>query len=358
MSFSAVYGQQRASKTLRAAIRGDRVAGAYIFVGPPGVGKAFTALQFAKALNCLELEDDCCDRCTNCRLIQAGNFPDLLVPERQGRRIIKGSTATDRGKGYLIDIVSRLHFPPVMGKWKVVLLDPADGMTDEAANMLLKILEEPPSRTLFVLITTLETAVLPTVLSRCQRVRFPPLPVQAVQQYLSEHEGIPDELCASLAAAAQGSIERALELNRSDTLARKIEIVDFLLGLFDWSLPTRVDRSLNLLMALSDQRKERGAMEKIGRIIPMLARDLLSSACGFDQEHLLFTERGKQISKLAGRLQKRGALQFLELATEFGEGLLRNENPKNLLYFLGNRMYALLHSERNAASVSRGRHGG
>jgi len=317
----------------------NRLAGAYLFVGPPGVGKNFTAIQFVKALNCLEMEADSCDRCTNCRLIDQARFPDLFIPARQGRRIVKGSTATDKGKGYLIDIVSRLHFPPLMGRYKVVLLDPADGLTDEAGNMLLKTLEEPPSSTLFILVTTVERAVLPTIVSRCQRLRFPPLSEENIRQYLEANAQLPAELAGALAKAAQGSIERALELNESKTLARKLEIVDFLLSLFDSPLPVRVDRTLRLLESIGE--RERDAVNKIGRIAPMLARDILGSASGLDRDMMLFSEREREIGTVAGHLQRRGALRFAALVTEFCAGLERNENPKHVMYYFGNSAFEL-----------------
>jgi len=338
VAFENIYGQAQAVRVLQSAIASERIPGAYLFVGPPGVGKRFTAIQFAKALSCDGEGEDACDSCPNCRLINREEFPDLFVPVQRDRRIIKGSTATDRGKGYLIDIVSRLHFPPVMGRFKVVLLDPADRLTDEAGNMLLKILEEPPKKTLFLLITTLEDAVLPTLVSRCQRLRFPPLPVDTVRQFLVDRGENP-ALAAAVAKASRGSIEHALELGQTRLMEQKLEVVDFLLNLFSNPLHDRVESSVRLLGTAGEN--ERQAVSRVGTIAGLLARDILWAASGFAPEELVFSERGKPIEKLSRRLSTRGALDFAGAVRELTAGIQRNENPRHLLYFLGNTAVSL-----------------
>lgn len=339
MSFAWVYGQERAVDVLKGALGSGRVANGYLFSGPPGVGKHHTARQFVKALNCVEEGTDACDDCPNCRLIDKGKFPDFFVPAPQGRRIIKGTSATDRGGDHLVGIVSRLHYRPVMGRYKAVILDPADWLTEEAGNMLLKILEEPPPVTLFILVTTLETSVLPTLVSRCQRLRFPPLKLEEVRRYLEERAGIPSQLAGELASASFGSIERALELNESNILAQKSEIIDYLLSLFESPLPERVTRSMRLLKNIAGN--ERSAVAKVAAVAGMLARDLLSAACGLDDEQLMFRDRGPAVRTLARRVKRKGALEFASLAREMNEGLRHNENPRSMLHYVGNKVSAL-----------------
>ena len=339
MSFARVYGQERAVEVLIGALRSKRVANGYLFTGPPGVGKHHTAIQFVKALNCTEAELDSCDSCASCRLIDKGDFPDLYVPEAQGRRIIKGSTSGERDGRHLSGIVSKLHFRPVMGNYKAVLIDPADWLTEEAGNMLLKILEEPPPATLFILVTTLETAVLPTLVSRCQRLRFPPLGAEEVSRYLTAQAGLPDELAAELAAASFGSIERALELSESNTLARKGEIIDYLLALFERPLAERTTQSMRVLKTIAG--KEREAVAKVAAVAGMLARDLLTAACGLGEEQLMFADRREAVRRLARRVRQEGALEFAALAREMTEGLRHNENPRSMLHYVGNRVSAL-----------------
>lgn len=349
MGFNRVYGQERSIAVLQSTLTRERVASAYLFVGPPGVGKHLTAVEFVKALSCETGAADGCDECTACRLIDKGEFPDLYMPDQQGRRIVKG-TSGERGRNTVVNIVSRLHYPAVMGGVKVVLLDPADALTPEAGNMLLKTLEEPPRNTHFILVTTLESAVLPTLVSRCQRLRFPPLSTADVSRFLVTNRSLPEDLARSLAAASEGSIARALELNAGKVLEQRLEIVDFLLGLPDHGLSERVHASLRTLQGLAG--KEREVVEKIGTIATMLSRDLLSASSGLASDALLFGERAHGIQSLARSWGRHGALSFATLVRAFGTGLRHNENPKHLLYFLGNEMAALSPSGASPAPRS------
>ena len=338
MGFSRVYGQKHSISVLQSVLARDRVAAAYLFVGPPGIGKNLTAIEFVKALNCESPGGDACDQCPPCRLIEGGEFPDLYAPERQGKLIVKG-TSGERGRNTLVNIVSRLHYPAVMGRTKVVLLDPADALTSEAGNMLLKTLEEPPRNTHFILITTLESAVLPTIVSRCQRLRFSPLPPAEVARFLVAQRSVPEDLARSLAAASEGSIARALELNAGRVLEQRLEIVDFLLALPQNDLSQRVAASLRTLQGLAGTERE--VVTRIATITTMFTRDLLSASSGLPTETLLFAERGNSIKALARSWGRHGTLAFANVVREFCVGLRHNENPKHLLYFLGNEMAAL-----------------
>jgi DNA polymerase III subunit delta' len=336
---------------LQSALTRDRLASAYLFVGPPGVGKNLTAMEFVKALNCEGGDGNSCDECAPCRLIESGEFPDLYAPDKQGRRIVKGNSG-ERGKNTLVNIISRLHYPAVMGRAKVMLLDPADALTPEAGNMLLKTLEEPPRNTHFVLITTLESSVLPTIVSRCQRLRFPPLSAEDVARFLVSQRAIPEDLAQSLAAASEGSIARALDLNAGKVLEQRLEIVDFLLALPKNDVSRRVAASIRTLQVLAG--KEREVVERVGTIATMLSRDLLSASSGLAAEVLLFNERASGIQSLARSWGRQGTLTFASLVREFGNGLRHNENPKHLLYFLGNEMAEL--SSLGASPASRSTH--
>lgn len=333
MSFDWIHGQQHAIAVLKSALTSEAVPGAYLFVGPPGVGKQFTAMQFIKALNCEESTADACDSCRNCRMIDRREFPDLFIPEQRDGRIIKGSNATDGGKGYLVDVMSRLKFAPVMGRCKVVLLNPADSLTDEAGNMLLKAVEEPPSRTHFILVTTLESGVLPTLVSRCQRLRFPPLQEEVIQQFLIK-SNVHRDIARVAARASGGSITQARELCQGTLMEKKLEIVDFLLELFVAPLAQRAEQTTVVLGSLADT--ERKSVAHICAIVTLLARDLLHASCGMGEDDLLFSERYRGIEKMAEAMGRERVLEFVQLAAQMAQGLARNENPRHLMYYLGN----------------------
>ena len=161
--FCDVVGQDHVSQTLANAIRGERIAHAYLFCGPRGSGKTTTARIIAKAVNCLEpLDGDACNACTICLSINGGQFMD----------IIELDAASNRGIDEIRDIREKVNFAPSQGQRKVYIIDEAHMLTDAASNAFLKTLEEPPPHVIFVLCTTESHKILPTIISRCQRFDF------------------------------------------------------------------------------------------------------------------------------------------------------------------------------------------
>ena len=163
-----IRSQDRAVSSLRAAIVHNRVAHAYLFLGQEHAGKSTTALSFAAALNCDVAPGEGCGTCATCERIGAGNHPDVIRLERQGaQKIVPIGTIRDQ-------VISRLGSAPHEARYRVFLFDEATALPGPAANALLKSLEEPPARTVFVLCTSAPTALLPTIRSRCQPILFSP----------------------------------------------------------------------------------------------------------------------------------------------------------------------------------------
>jgi DNA polymerase III delta' subunit len=162
-----IQGQERVLAILRAAMAGERVHHAYLFTGPAGAGKRDTALALASALNCLEAPGEGCDRCAACDRIAHGLHPDVVTMAREGAaQIVPIETVRD--------VITRTALPPHEARVRVFLVDEANALQGAAANALLKTLEEPPRRTMFILSTVAPDQLLPTIRSRCQRVAFAP----------------------------------------------------------------------------------------------------------------------------------------------------------------------------------------
>ena len=176
-SFSELAGQEHVSTTLRQSVRLGRISHSYLFCGPRGCGKTTTARIIAKAANCLDLQDgDPCNACDICRAISDGRFMD----------IIELDAASNRGIDEIRDIRDKVNFAPVQGRRKVYIIDEAHMLTDAASNAFLKTLEEPPEHVIFVLCTTEAHRILPTIISRCQRLDFRRIPSETVFWRLAE----------------------------------------------------------------------------------------------------------------------------------------------------------------------------
>jgi DNA polymerase III subunit delta' len=214
---TSILGQRRVVEVLRAAVAAGRVHHAYLFEGPVGVGKATTARAFAMQLNCEAGRG--CGECDPCRKIEAGTHPDVIWFDMTS----KGLTERVR------ELVASVGFRPHEGKARVVILDPADGLVlrvegalGQAANALLKTLEEPPVATHFVLVTAEARRLPVTVLSRCQRLRFLPVDEDAIASWLVDEHGADPASARNVARGAAGSPGRALsEIGAGEDAARR-----------------------------------------------------------------------------------------------------------------------------------------
>ncbi len=204
-----IFGQDHLLKRLEPSLRQRRQSHAYLLCGPPHVGKMALAINLSQAVNCLEGLGVPCGSCTQCTRIAAGHHADIsvLAPGQgeEGR-----SPKTVIGIDAIKAVIHRVSLKPFEGPSSVVIIDSAESMSDEAANALLKTLEEPPPNTMFLLLTADEGELLPTVRSRCQSMNLIPLPKNQMVDRLMENHQATSELADQLFRLSRGCLGWAI----------------------------------------------------------------------------------------------------------------------------------------------------
>jgi DNA polymerase-3 subunit delta' len=212
--FSKILRQERAKRFLKQVIAREKIPHAYLFTGIPGIGKTSTAMALTMALNCdSPVDGDGCGRCPSCRKMIGGNFPDFVpikVPPDRNNILIE----------QIRDLNRELSFAP-HGKYRVCVIYQAKSMTDEAANSFLKTLEEPPPGNILILNAKEPRNLLPTIVSRCQRVAFQPLPIKDMVKWLVRERDMDKEKAELLARMSAGSIGRALTMSGGNFLDKR-----------------------------------------------------------------------------------------------------------------------------------------
>lgn len=231
MPFKDILGHDREIAILKKAILNDKVAHSFLFAGPEGIGKRLVAVSLVKSLNCSALKGDFCGNCRNCADIDNSSYGDVFAieprePESKGGDI-------DHESGVIkIDAVrdaqQRLSYRSIRGGKKVCIVDGAEKMNKEAQNAFLKTLEEPPPDSVIILIADSGATILPTILSRCQRINFRPLSRNIMIGMIKERLSLSDETAALLSCLSGGSMGKALNWDMESMLEQRKKIVEML----------------------------------------------------------------------------------------------------------------------------------
>lgn len=206
-NFNEVAGQQHIVKTLQNAVKQNKIAHAYLFCGPRGTGKTSIAKIFAKAINCENLDHKPCLECSNCLAVQDGSHPD----------IIEIDAASNNGVDEVRELIEKVKYAPLKGKFKVYIIDEVHMMSAGAFNALLKTIEEPPEHVIFIFATTEPQKVLPTIISRCQRYDFTKVSISDMKERLitvlnHEHIRYEDEAIRLICQLADGGVRDAFSI--------------------------------------------------------------------------------------------------------------------------------------------------
>jgi DNA polymerase III subunit gamma/tau len=335
-TFAEVIGQEHVTRTLANAIVSGRVAHAYIFSGARGVGKTTTARILAKALNCAKGPAvEPCNECDSCREISAGSSLD----------VIEIDAASNRGIDQIRELREMVRYAPASSRYKVVILDEAHMLTDEASNALLKTLEEPPDRVVFILATTEPDDLAETIRSRSQHFHFRALSfaeiTAALAQIASQEKwNVEPGALAVMARAAEGSVRDALSLLEQARAYSGETISDAQVRELLGVVP---QETLDLLTAAIEQRSATLALELVhgllaqGQNLPSFCREaighfrnlLVAKVCGAESDLVAApaSERAG-IARAAAAFSEEDLTRFFEILLETHDDLRRKPDER------------------------------
>src|ERR1700726_2375255 len=334
--FSDLVGQEHVTETLANAIKNDRVAHAYIFSGARGVGKTTAARILAKALNCAQGPTaDPCGVCDSCTEITSGNSLD----------VIEIDAASNRGIDQIRELREMVRYAPAASRSKVVILDEAHMLTGEASNALLKTLEEPPDRVIFVMATTEPENLVDTIRSRSQHFHFRALTFAEIAGRLEEiaqKENLKIEpgALAVIARMAEGSLRDALSLLEQarafcgDTIPDKdvrelLGVVpeDALEELVGAIASGSADRALGLVHTF--QKEGRNLQHFCREAIRHMRNLLIARVCGADSELIAATpDQRPGLERAAAQFSEEDLTRFFQILLQTDEDLRRKPDPR------------------------------
>ena len=312
--FSSLIGNERIKKLLKRAVAEGRISQGLIMAGQQGVGKRQFALALAQAVNCQRPKDgDACGECVNCRKVQAGEHIDVetISPDGQFIKI-----------GQMREMSEKAQYRPYDGRRRVYIIDEADRLNQQAANSILKVLEEPPDTTLLVLVTSKPYALLETIRSRCQILSFAPLTDKELESYLKANYKRPVEDTRMLARLARGSIGRALEIDLGvyrEQRSGMLEIIE--------SLALTRD-TLKLMSAAEHmgRKLEKNEFENHLDVLMVLLADLFHLKLGEPAERLTNADVAKRLERITQMATVEQITEWAASVEQVLQNLPRNIN--------------------------------
>jgi len=332
--FSTLIGNDEVKESLSRLMTGGRIPGSLLFTGEEGIGKKRFALELAKALNCRNRSGvEACDECSSCKRIDNSSFPPFTSADDNKDRLIwseHADLAMVRPYKQIIrvkpmrELEREANFRPFEGAARIFIVEDADFMNEQAANALLKTLEEPPATSHLILTTTNPMALLATIRSRCQMIRFAPIPASAIEQFLVQRSNLPAEDAKLLARISRGSLGRAMAADIDDYRDRRESMLAILKSLTLTGDRAQLLRSAEALAA----SKDRSDYEESLDVLETLIRDAWSLSLGRSAESTVNIDRLKDLERIAAELRSEKAAVWLTTIEELRGALEVNINRK------------------------------
>ena len=320
MSFNDIVGQERVIKILTKSLKENKVSSSYIFVGSEGTGKKLVAIEFSKAVNCLNLSkgSEACENCQSCTEISKQFSPDLKIIEP-----IKNSIKIEQ----IREMRKEIGLKPFKNKKKIYIIDKAEKMTLEASNCLLKTIEEPPYYAIIILICSKIDPILPTIVSRCQILNFGLITSLKIKELLlNKVNNLEKEKAEIISKLAQGSIGKAFKLAiDKEYFIRREEIVDYLSAISPGKYSDDVFAKVEKIVS------EINRIEEVLEIVKLWYRDILIIKNTGDQKYIANCDKLEVLDKKSQIYSQEILIDILDYLEQVEEYLIKNVNKRLIL---------------------------
>lgn len=311
MNYSQVAVQEEIKTSLIKSIKNNQISHCYIFEGPKGMGKYELAVIFAQSLLCENFTENPCDECTSCIKINSNNHPDLHI-------INNGESTIKREE--IDELIESVYMKPYESSKKVYIIKDAHEMTTQAANTFLKTLEEPPGDSVIILLTTNSSLLLPTIVSRCQTVKFRSMNKETIRLYLVEHLGAQDEIAILASEYSKGILNKAVNIfkGNDEILKQRSEIIN----LFDKIINADSEIIYELENYFDDKKDN---INEIIELIMMWVRDVIFVQN--NMEEFILNKDYKQLANVHAQLMKKNN-NLIEQLQNTSDNIKSNVNYK------------------------------
>ncbi len=317
MSFNDIAGQERAIKILTKSLKENKISSSYIFVGSEGTGKKLTAIEFTKAVNCLNLNKDleACEDCQSCSEISKQRSPDLKIIEP-----IKNSIKIEQ----IREMRKEIGLKPFKNRKKIYIIDKAERMTIEASNCLLKTIEEPPYYAIIILICSKIDPILPTIVSRCQIINFGLISSYKIKEFLlNKNKNIEKEKSEIISKLAQGSIGSALKLlSAEEYFIRREEVLDYLSTISPGKYGDDIFAKVEKMVSEIDR------VEEVLEMIKLWYRDILIIKNTGDQKYIANCDKLEILEEKSKIYSQEILIDILDYLEKVEEYLIKNVNKR------------------------------
>jgi len=316
MSFKDIIGQEKAVNILLNSLKEGKVSPSYMFIGSEGVGKKFTAIEFAKIISCLNLNNnlEACDTCNICNKINKQCCPDLKIIEP-----IKGSIRIEQ----IRELRREIDLKPFENRKKIYIIDKAEEMTIEASNCLLKTIEEPPDYAIIILICINTDSILPTIISRCQLIKFRLIDSSKIRKILLNKINLEESKAELVSKLAQGSIGKAFKLiSNKEYFNRREKLLDYLTKV----LPGKYDS--NFFINIEKIFAEINNIEEILEIILLWYRDILVVKELGIQKYIVNSDKLEILNEKSRIYSQRMLIEILDYIEQIQEFMNKNVNRR------------------------------